>query len=122
LLKSDIARTRRNHVINLIVIVAVILVVVSIVLRASVARPIRRPWREQLRSGPATLGYRVALPANSGEFAQLADRFKTSRMPGTKPSSQLMVKQLWSTSSVNASQSIWSSPMSGCPVSTATRW
>ena len=74
-LEADIARTRRHHAINLIVIVLVIFVIVSVVLRVNLARPIKSLLEGTAAIGRGDLNYRVALPAKSGEFAQLAGEF-----------------------------------------------
>jgi len=74
-LQADIAHTRRQHTINLVVIVIVIFVIVSIVLRVSLARPIKALVEGTAAIGRGDLSYRVVLPVKSGEFAQLAGEF-----------------------------------------------
>jgi two-component system NtrC family sensor kinase len=74
-LQSDIASTRRHHAINLVVVIVMIFVIVSIVLRVSLARPIKALLEGTTAIGRGDLGYRVALPVKSGEFAQLAGEF-----------------------------------------------
>lgn len=74
-IKADIGRARRDIALLTIALFAVIVMVVLAVMRRSLLAPIREVLRGAAALGHGDLGYRVSIPSNSREFAQLAREF-----------------------------------------------